>query len=89
MCHPAGSDVDRNRIDGAARGGIEGFDSYQGRLKIHSQQLELRHYIKLAEIFVVGKHKDITVDKRQDDNNNSTSSIRPKSEVTPWVRLLG
>lgn len=49
--------MDRNRIDGAARGGIEGLDSYQGRLQIHSQQLELRHYIKLAEIFLVGSTK--------------------------------
>jgi hypothetical protein len=80
--------VDRNRIDGAARGRFEGFDSYQGRLKIDSQRLELRHSIKLVEIFLAGKCKDITIDKCQDDNDNNTSCIRPKSKVTPWVRLL-
>ena len=80
--------MDRNRIYGAARGGIEGLDSYPGRLKIDSQRLELRHSIKLVEIFLVGKRKNITIDKRQDDNDNNTSCICPKSEVTPWVRLL-
>lgn len=89
MCRPARSDVDRNRIGAAARGEIEGLDSYWGRLKIHTQRLALRHSIKLVEIFLVRKRKDITVDKRQDDNDNDTSCIRPKSEVTPWVRLLG